>query len=73
MLHIRVRRTVEGPSSGMTTFGDDIREAVEAREFRVCTDDLCEIAVDVRVDLVDTRPGIFATVFCGQFLLDASR
>jgi hypothetical protein len=40
-------------------YGDEILEAVDARELSVCTDDLCETAADVREDLaVDTRPGI---------------
>lgn len=35
----------------------DIRDAVDARELRVCTDDLCETTAEDRVDR-DTRAGI---------------
>jgi hypothetical protein len=37
---------------------DEMRDVVEARELSVAAEDLCEIAVDVRVDLVDTLAGI---------------
>ena len=39
MLHICVRSEDEGPSSGITTVGDDTREAVVLRDVRVCVDD----------------------------------
>lgn len=57
MVHICARSAVDGPSSGITTVGDDIRDAVDAREPRVGTDDLCDSreAVEFRVD---TRPGM---------------
>ena len=57
MVHICARSVVEGPSSGMTTVGEDIRDAVDAREPRVGTDDLRDSreAAEVRVE---TRPGM---------------
>lgn len=57
MVHICARSAVEGPSSGMTTVGEDIRDAVDAREPMVGTDDLRDSreAVEVRVE---TRPGM---------------
>lgn len=40
-------------------YGEDTREAVEAREFSVCVDALCETAAEVREDrAVETLPGI---------------
>lgn len=57
MVHICARSTVEGLSSGITTVGDDMRDAVDAREPRVGIDDLRDSreAVEIRVD---TRPGM---------------
>ena len=56
---ICVRNSFSGDSSGTSTYGEDILEAVEARELSVCTEDLWDTAADVREDLtVDTRPGI---------------
>jgi len=43
-------------------YGEETLDAVDARELSVCTDDLCETAVDVRADLPDTRPGILRVV-----------
>ena len=39
-LHICARRLEEGPSSGITTIGEDMRDAVNLREARVCAEDL---------------------------------
>ena len=50
---------MSGDSSGTSTYGEEILEAVDARELSVCIEDLWETAADVREDLaVDTRPGI---------------
>jgi hypothetical protein len=42
-------------------YGEEILDAVDAREFSVWTEDLWDTAADVRDDrAVDTRPGILA-------------
>jgi hypothetical protein len=44
-------------------YGEEIREAVDVREFSVWTEDLWETAADVRDDrAVETRPGILAAL-----------
>ncbi len=44
-------------------YGEDILEAVDAREFSVWIDDLWDTAADIRDDrVVDTRPGILASL-----------
>jgi hypothetical protein len=54
-----VRNSFSGVSSGTSTYGEEIRDAVDAREFSVWTEDLWDTAADVRDDrAVDTRPGI---------------
>ena len=55
--------------------GEEIRDAVEARELRVWTEDLWETAADVRVDLEDTRPGILSCYRCYRcyFVMSQSR
>lgn len=59
MEHICTRSVVSGVSRGISAYGVEIREAVDALELRVCTDDLCEIAADDRDDLVlEVRAGI---------------
>lgn len=64
---IWVRNSLSGDSSGASIFGEEILEAVDARELRVCTEDLCDTAAEVRDDLaVDTRPGILDDS-CGRF------
>lgn len=57
MAQIRVRKGVEGPSSGASNIGDEIRDAVDARELKVCAEGFWESreAVDERVVV---RPGI---------------
>ena len=57
MLQIRVRRVEVGPSSGITTIGEEMREAVDLRDARVWADDLRERreVVEARVD---TFPGM---------------
>lgn len=59
MLQIRVRRVVVGPSSGIATVGEEIREAVDLRDARVWVDDLRERreAVEARAD---TFPGMIS-------------
>lgn len=56
-------RSVTGPSSGKFTTGTEIREAVEARELSVGTEDFRDRydVVEGRADRVDTRPGIVMT------------
>lgn len=56
-LHTRKRKGVEGPSSGITKVGDEMREAVVRREARVCVDGLFvrRGAVEFRVAVL---PGI---------------
>jgi hypothetical protein len=50
-------------------YGEEILEAVDARELSVCTEDLCDTAADIRVDLaVDTLPGMLR-VFAASELL----
>ena len=39
-------------------YGEDILDAVDAREFNVWAEDLWDTATDVRADRVDTRAGI---------------
>ncbi len=54
-----VRNSFLGVSSGTSTYGEEIRDAVDAREFSVWAEDLWDTAADVRDDrVVDTRPGI---------------
>ena len=59
ILHIWVRNEDEGPSSGITTVGEETREVVDLRDASVWVEDLWERweAVELRVD---TRPGILA-------------
>lgn len=53
------RSSLSSVSSGTSILGEENLEVVDAREFSVCRDDLCETAADVRDDrAVDTRPGI---------------
>jgi hypothetical protein len=49
-------------------YGDDIREAVDARELRVWTEDLWDTAADVRVEREDTRPGILKILLVLSFI-----
>jgi len=64
MEDIWVRSSLSGASSGISTYGVDILDEVEARELRVAAEDLCETAPEVREDLaVDTRAGILE-FFC---------
>ena len=58
-MHIWVRNEDEGPSSGITTVGEETREVVDLRDASVWVEDLWERweAVELRVD---TRPGILA-------------
>jgi len=54
-----VRSSFLGVSSGASTYGEEILDAVDAREFSVWTEDLCDTAAEVRDDrAVETRPGI---------------
>ena len=54
-----VLNSFSGVSSGTSTYGEEIRDAVDAREFSVWMEDLWDTAADVRDDrAVDTRPGI---------------
>lgn len=61
MWQMLVRKAVDGPSSGTTVTGVDIRDVVDAREFRLGTDDLRKTrgAVELRVE---TRPGILQAI-----------
>ena len=54
---MRKRKGVEGPSSGITMVGDEMREATDRREGRVCVDGLLVRwgAVEFRVAVL---PGI---------------
>jgi hypothetical protein len=65
--HICVRKAVSGVSSGISTYGVDMRDAVDARvELGVCADALRETAVDDLADLVaDTLPGIVIYIYGG--------
>lgn len=58
--HMYFRRSVTGLSSGRVITGDEMREAVEARELSVGTEDFRDKrdAVDGRAERVDTRPGM---------------
>lgn len=72
-LKIELICTLKGVSSvsgGISTYGEEIRDAVEAREFKVCIDDLWDTALDVLVDLVpETLPGILvSTMFLAAIL-----
>lgn len=59
MEHICTRSAVSGVSCGISAYGDEILEAVEARELRVCTEDLWEMAAEDLADLVlEVRAGI---------------
>jgi hypothetical protein len=67
MLQICTRSAELGVSSGITTFEEEKRDAVDERDFRVAADDLRDTAaVDTR-EVVDSRivvrdevlPGIF--------------
>jgi hypothetical protein len=55
-------------------YGEDILDAVDAREFSVWTDDLWDTAADGRADrAVETRPGILASLnsqlsYAGSFV-----
>ncbi len=63
MEEICVRSSLLGVSSGISTYGTEILDAVDAREFNVWTDDLCDIAAEVLEDrAVETRPGIMNIV-----------
>lgn len=56
-----MRSDVTGPSSGISTALDDCRAEDARVDFRVPVLDLRTTeAVDVRVERVDVRPGIFA-------------
>jgi hypothetical protein len=59
MAHICIRSALSGVSCGISAYGVEIRDAVEAREFRVWTEPLCETTPEARVDLaVETLAGI---------------
>jgi hypothetical protein len=59
MDEICVRSSFSGVSSGASMYGEEILDAVEAREFSVWMDDLWDTAAEVRDDrAVETRPGI---------------
>lgn len=62
--HICTRNAVSGVSWGISAHGDEILEAVEARELSVWTEDLCEMAVEDRADLVlEVLAGILRILF----------
>ena len=46
MLHIRIRSSVKGPSSGMADCGEGTRPMVERREFNVRFEGLCDNLLD---------------------------
>lgn len=65
--HICTRSAVSGVSWGISAYGDEILEAVEARELRVWMEDLCEMATEDRADLVlEVRAGILRTLDSGD-------
>lgn len=65
---ICTRSAFSGVSWGISAYGDDILEAVDARELRVWTEDLCEMAAEDRADLVlEVRAGIL------RILIEADR
>lgn len=62
MAQISVLNSDSGPSSGTSVAGVERRDAVDARELSVGTEDFREIRdeADGRADRVDTLPGIMS-------------
>ena len=60
MLEIFILKLDEDPSSGITTVGEDMRDAVDRREPSVWVEDFWEIRDAVEV-LVETLPGILTS------------
>ena len=59
MEEICVRSSFSGVSSGVSRYGEEILDAVDAREFSVWTEDLWDTAAEVRDErAVETLPGI---------------